>query len=285
MQRKRTLPDRNRLSYHFEVPYDGGERELIADLIINPALFRLEVTDWWLLVLSDCLPFRRVKKLLSGVSVPFEDGETFNEFRVRRNMKWLEVLLSEPEVREKHPSYSIESVSKIIDSTVEFFTQKMPEAFFTLWSEMRALAHNSTLPGISWAAWTGEYAAVKKKELRRLLGVREDARGGSEPEVKATDEQCRSLVETYPAMLKRWQGWKALCGTKNWRGHIKLDHPDTPDDLLDRLEDLDPYTSKPSAVALEHAARICGIRTNGCGYSTLKRLRSRGIRLLGAAQT
>lgn len=110
-------------------------------------------------------------------------------------------------------------------------------------------------------------------------------RGGSEPKVDATDEQCKSLAQLYPEVLERWQDFKSQCAKVRWREHIKLDFPDTPDDLLDRLADLDPYISKPSAIALEHAARMCGVDTKGCSESTLKRLHSRGKQLLGVTQS
>jgi hypothetical protein len=111
-------------------------------------------------------------------------------------------------------------------------------------------------------------------------------RGGSEPDVVATDEQCKKMATDYPSLHKHWKQVSNIRKSNgDWRAYAQAVHSDTPDDLLDRLNDLDPYLSRPSAIAHEHAARRCGIETNGCSQSTLGRLKRRGEQLLTVNQT
>jgi hypothetical protein len=132
-----------------------------------------------------------------------------------------------------------------------------------------------------------ERAASQERELLiKLLKSSEHAivmksRGGSEPEVVATDSQCKKMAEEYPALHKHWKDVRQLrTSSKDWRAYAKAIYADTTDDLLERLNSLDPYENKPSAVAHEHAARRAGIETKGCSQSTLGRLRRRGESLL-----
>ncbi len=124
--------------------------------------------------------------------------------------------------------------------------------------------------------------------LKPILGI--GSRGGSDARVEVRDEQCKQLSTDYPVLLKHWQDIKAnRTAKKNWRSYAKVDEEDTPDDLLNRLDDELPqqfgsdgeaYLNIPSALALEHAARRCGIPPNEYGLSTLKNLRLRGDSLL-----
>jgi hypothetical protein len=104
-------------------------------------------------------------------------------------------------------------------------------------------------------------------------------RGGSEPEVKISDQQCVLMSRDYPALLTHWKNVRRLRNNDpngNWRGYAKLDCADTPDDLLDQLTSLDPYESKPSALAHQHVARRYGVPKDVYSLSTLTRLRRRG---------
>jgi hypothetical protein len=128
----------------------------------------------------------------------------------------------------------------------------------------------------------------RRKELVRQLRAEQGQRwhGGSEPEIDVSDEQCARLSADYPTLLKHWRNVKTWRKEKtNWRDHAKLDFPDTPDDLLDRLDDDllsqfdsdgEDYPNIPSVLAHEHAARRCGIPANSYSLSTLSRLRRRG---------
>lgn len=44
-----------------------------------------------------------------------------------------------------------------------------------------------------------------------------------------------------------------------WKAMIQAGYPDLPPDLINRLSNPDPYDSMPSTIALEFAARLCGI--------------------------
>lgn len=70
----------------------------------------------------------------------------------------------------------------------------------------------------------------KRKQLIMLLGtvpalLLPRGRGGSEPDIDATDEQCISLARNYPAMLKRWQGFKNQLKQVNWRNTLSSISP------------------------------------------------------------
>jgi hypothetical protein len=135
-------------------------------------------------------------------------------------------------------------------------------------------------------------------EIKKLWNM--PSPGGSKPDVFATDEQLKIFAREYPALLKHWRNvakWRKADPDGNWRAHAKVDQEDTPEDLLDRLDDLDPYTRQPSRLAHEHAARRAqilraencdeetinarqrGIPATGCSESQLSRLRRRGERL------
>jgi len=124
--------------------------------------------------------------------------------------------------------------------------------------------------------------------LKPMLGVA--PRGGSDPKVDVTDEQCVQLSTAYPGLLSHWQKIEKNSKTeKHWREYAKIDEPDTPDDLLHRLDDKLPsqesvgedYPNIPSALALEHAAQRCGIPAGEYSQSSLKNFRLRGDNLQG----
>ncbi len=135
----------------------------------------------------------------------------------------------------------------------------------------------------------GSQAAVLKgavqnliSDIKRILHSR--PRGGSQPEIEVTNEQCVVLSDNYATLLKHWREVRRRRRQSpegNWRDHARLDETDTPDDLLDQLCDLDPYRRQPSALAHEHAARRSGIPANTYGLSSLSRLRRRGDKISG----
>ncbi|HEV2862566.1 MAG TPA: hypothetical protein VGX48_16245 [Pyrinomonadaceae bacterium] len=141
-------------------------------------------------------------------------------------------------------------------------------------------------------------------EIKRLWNM--PSPGGSKADVVATNEQLMTFAGEYPKLLKHWQEvikWRKSHLDRNWRGHAKVDNADTPDDLLDKLDDLDPYTRQASKLAHEHAARRAnilraencdeetlkaresGIPATGCSESQLSRLRRRGEKLLECNQS
>lgn len=137
---------------------------------------------------------------------------------------------------------------------------------------------------------------ISKRKREHLIGLLSNVpelrvpkgRGGSEPEVDVSDKQCVLISQDYTILLKHWKNVRRQRNSApkgNWREHARLDQPDTPDDLLDKLCSLDPYESKPSALAHEHAARRQGIPPNKYSLSTLSRHRRRGDNLRNHSKT
>jgi len=132
--------------------------------------------------------------------------------------------------------------------------------------------------------------AAEWEHLKTVVGI---THGGSDPRVDVSDEQCIRLATDYPGLLEHWRqvGQMRRKRSRNWRDHAKLDVEDTPDDLLDRLDDDLPqegagdYPNIPSALAHEHAARRAGIPDNEYGLSQLGRLRRRGDKKRGQSRT
>lgn len=113
-------------------------------------------------------------------------------------------------------------------------------------------------------------------------------RGGSDPRIPVSDAQCITFAENYPILLQHWKGVASLRRQGlEWRGYAKL-VTDTPDDLLDKLDNPLPqesdsegadYPNIPSVLAHEHSARRCDIPPNTYKHSTLKNLRAKGDKL------
>jgi hypothetical protein len=141
-------------------------------------------------------------------------------------------------------------------------------------------------------------------EVKKLWNM--PSPGGSKADVFATNEQLMTFAREYPKLLKHWRSvtkWRKSHLDGNWRGHAKVDNADTPDDLLDKLDDLDPYSRQASNLAHEHAARRAhilraencddetlkarehGIPATGCSESQLSRLRRRGEKMLAGNQS
>jgi hypothetical protein len=127
-----------------------------------------------------------------------------------------------------------------------------------------------------------EYVA----EIKKLWNM--PSPGGSKADVFATNEQLMTFAREYPKLLKHWREvtkWRKSHLDRNWREHAKVDNTDTPDDLLDKLDDLDPYTRQASKLAHEHAARRANIlRAENCDEETLK-ARERGIPATGCSES
>jgi hypothetical protein len=133
-----------------------------------------------------------------------------------------------------------------------------------------------------------EFLRSQIKQLPHILAERR--RGGSNPRIDVSDEECVKMSEAYPALLKHWKKVAKNRKTEeNWRAYAKVDEPSTPEDLLDRLDELPQesdsyngdYPNIPSALAHEHAARLSGIKANEYSLSSLKLLRRRGDSIPG----
>jgi hypothetical protein len=109
--------------------------------------------------------------------------------------------------------------------------------------------------------WMEEVARGARLESRRRMGAR--MRGGSEPQHDLTN-----LGEHHSQLYPLWKKAKRLYSQT--KGHpkqseiLKAVHPKLPGDLIDEL--IHQGSRGPSALALEHAARLCGVPPNS--YST-----------------
>jgi hypothetical protein len=72
----------------------------------------------------------------------------------------------------------------------------------------------------------------------------------------------------YEQLLPKWtivrDLYKQISNQKTWREGIKTTYleDNLPSDLIDRLSSLDSYEASPSRIAMEHAARLCGVPPN-----------------------
>ena len=95
------------------------------------------------------------------------------------------------------------------------------------------------------------------------------------------------LAEEYEAIHRHWKRLSKMCGDVDWREYAKIQRfQDTPDDLLDKLMDIDRRDNKAtenrvSELAIEHAARrVSLIKNQGVHESVINR-RRRGIKISG----
>jgi hypothetical protein len=99
--------------------------------------------------------------------------------------------------------------------------------------------------------------------------------------------QKLQLAEDYDDIYQHWKRLSKIAGDKDWLEYAKPNKfHDTPDDLLERLPDIDRRDDKTtedrlSALALEHAARRAGlIKKHGVSPSIID-LRKKGIKATG----
>jgi hypothetical protein len=79
----------------------------------------------------------------------------------------------------------------------------------------------------------------------------------------------------YKKLLPSWRKAKANYAkykdSDKWERHIALETEDLPIDLVLRMKPNDRFDSTPSSIALEHAARFCGIQENSIGLRGLQK--------------
>ena len=95
------------------------------------------------------------------------------------------------------------------------------------------------------------------------------------------------LAEEYETIHRHWKRLSKMCSDIEWREYAKIPKfEDTPDDLLDKLMDIDRRDAKTtdtrvSELAIEHAARrVSLIKNYGVHESVINR-RRRGIKISG----
>lgn len=108
-----------------------------------------------------------------------------------------------------------------------------------------------------------------------------------------TQENWRklTLAEEYEAVYKHWKRLSKMLSEDDWREYAKAGKfEDTPDDLLNKLENADRVDEaatehRLSELAIEHAARRAGlVKKRGVSESVIK-LRQKGIRATGYTST
>ena len=103
--------------------------------------------------------------------------------------------------------------------------------------------------------------SVNKGRRNRMMKLIKEARE------EARYDMSKFAVH-YHQMLPVWQEVKKFYNKnkklKTWQATIKTAFPEPtlPDDLIERLASPDSYASSPSEIALEHAARLCGVPPN-----------------------
>lgn len=108
-----------------------------------------------------------------------------------------------------------------------------------------------------------------------------------------TEENWRKLrlAEEYEAIYGHWNLLVKILSNDKWRIYAKPENfQDTPDDLLDKLLDIDRRDSqtadhKVSELAIEHAARRVGIVKKRDVSQSVIRLRQNGVRATGYTST
>jgi hypothetical protein len=108
-------------------------------------------------------------------------------------------------------------------------------------------------------------------KMGRLPELPVRGHGGSEPAYDLT-ELRRHYDKVYPEWKKAKKLYRKLRTDRNWRDQVLLDHPTFPKDLIARLEPNPRLSgavnaalakkggsSAESEIALEHAARLCGV--------------------------
>lgn len=119
-----------------------------------------------------------------------------------------------------------------------------------------------------------------KNRLQELLNKRNDrTKKRLLFEIQQVTEPFQPSVHLlghyYETLLLDWEKakdcYKKNKKFKNWEKMIGVSFEFLPTELIERLGDLDTYTAMPSSIALEHAARICGIKPNSLGLRALQK--------------
>jgi len=111
---------------------------------------------------------------------------------------------------------------------------------------------------------------------RRLSTLADERRELIKPPVLLISALYKDLLPVWEKVKKRSRRYREL--SENWREHLKRDFEEhnLPSDLLDMLDipkgRRGNYAAQPSALALEHCARLCGLADNQFGTRKLREL-------------
>ena len=220
--------------------------------------------------------------------------------------------------QSRFPEDSEDYDELVFASAVNLLVWMLSKMHIRMWYAMGDLADET------WHDWAARQCAIEEKEFRskgievsykiakarkRLLQAQQKQirelwewkKGGSEKEYDPTVEQKKRFAIEHPSIKDHWQDINRWCRREdrpNWRDLAKVKpFEDTPDELLNRVEDTGP--DRIGDLALEHAARrvgICKPRTattgmnetkqdSGLSRSNLYRILEEGKKLLGLNQS
>lgn len=118
------------------------------------------------------------------------------------------------------------------------------------------------------------HAQVKELIARKARSIEARIYSESKEFLKLKSAQKKLIAYFYPSLHKKWKEAKNCYETnknfKNWQKMVEVAFEELPVELIERLSDADSYTASPSAIALEHAALICGIDVQSVGLRTLQ---------------
>lgn len=197
----------------------------------------------------------------------------------------------EDEIESIAIDYASEMALMMLDNLhtrVELFTESFPLEVIAQWriqNIQRLVQHHA------------ERGNIKKEKkdltLENLLGLYNSnvlelwRLQGSRQEY----QRKIRLPEEYDAVYKHWKRLSKLLSEEGWREYAKLERfQDTPDDLLDKLENSDrtddaTVASRLSELAIEHAARRVGlVKKRGVSEAVIRQ-RQRGVRATGYTST
>ncbi len=119
-----------------------------------------------------------------------------------------------------------------------------------------------------------------KKNLEKFFESRKQrVKKRIEDEIQRAEKPKQPVMHLidffYKGLLPKWENakdcYKKIKNLGNWEKMIAVSFDDLPKDLLLRLGDPDTYLAMPSSIALEHSARICGIKPNSVGLRALQK--------------
>jgi hypothetical protein len=166
------------------------------------------------------------------------------------------------EEKEKHSEYEAFKMTLILFSRIyprmnlamQNFISEVVQAWFIDWRKFEAQVNSESgvrpIPVSEVKLFRDVLKGYEDDLLKLWLDV---------PDRKLEEKKIQ-LAREYPSILKHWQKLRGWCRNQDtdWREYAKAGRfLDTPDDLLDKLEN--SVAEKTFHFALEHAARRAGL--------------------------
>jgi hypothetical protein len=127
-------------------------------------------------------------------------------------------------------------------------------------------------PKQDWKTDSREYVKKLIAKKTRRIEARVYSEGRRFLQMKAPKKHL--IAYFYPGLHKKWKEAKDCYERNkkfnNWQKMVVAAFDELPVELIERLGDPDTYNASPSAIALEHAALICGIDVQSVGLRTLQ---------------